>query len=113
MRALLLATSIVVTSTATFAGTLSGDQIRTSLVGNTMVGVQDGSRYEQYLDPSGTIIGSAGADDYFGQWKITGNQICFYNTSKSADWDCSTVMLRNDQIIFEDGTTATLQRIAR
>jgi len=113
MRTLLLAASIVATSTATFAGTLSGDQIRTMLVGNTMVGVQDGSYYEQYLNPSGTITGVADDVEYSGQWKITGNQICFYDTSKRAAWDCSTVTLRKNHIIFEDGTTATLQRQAQ
>ena len=110
MRTLLLATSIVATSTAALAGTLSGDEIRTMIVGNTMAGVHGGSRYEEYLNPSGTITGDASDGEYSGQWKITGNQICFYDTSKRAAWDCSTVTLRKNQIIFEDGTTATLQK---
>jgi len=113
MRTLLLATSIVATSTAALAGTLSGDEIRTMIVGNTMAGLEDGSNYEEYLNPSGTIAGSVDAKEYSGQWKITGNQICFTYSVKQAVWDCGTVTLRNDRIIFEDGTTATLQKRAQ
>jgi hypothetical protein len=114
MRTLLLATSIVALSTAAFSETLSGNQIRSLLAGNTMVGVQDGSRYEEYLSPSGMISGSTGVDDFGGQWKIAGNQVCFlYGGGQSSGWDCSTVTLRNGRIRFEDGTTATLRRTAR
>ena len=113
MRTLLLATSIVATSTAALAGALSGDEIRTMIVGNTMAGLQDGSNYEEYLNPSGTIAGKVDAKEYSGEWKITGNEICFNYTAKRAVWDCSTVTLRNDRIIFEDGTTATLHKKAQ
>ena len=115
MRTLLLATAIVALSTAAFAETLSGNQIRNLLAGNTMIGVQDGSPYEEYLSPSGMISGGTGAEDYSGQWKITGNQICFmYGGDESTGgWDCSTVTLRNNRIIFEDGTTATVKRTAQ
>jgi len=113
MRTLLLAISIVATSTAALAGTLSGDEIKTMIVGNTMAGVHGGSRYEEYLNPSGTIAGRVDGEEYSGQWKITGNQICFSYAVKQAVWDCGTVTLRNDRIIFEDGETATLKKKAQ
>jgi len=111
MRILLLATSIVVLATPALSETLSGNQIRSMIVGNTMSGVQDGVQYEQYLNPSGTIFGDAGGEDYGGRWKISGNQVCFMygGPESTGGWDCSTVTLRNNQIIFEDGTTATLK----
>ena len=101
-------------SEAALSETLSGNQIRSLLAGKTLVGVQDGSRYEEYLSRSGMIFGSTGAGDLGGQWKIAGNQVCFMygGRESTGGWDCSTDTLRNNRIIFEDGT-ATLKSTAR
>jgi hypothetical protein len=40
-----------------FAQSLSGNQIRDTLIGNTLTGVADGESYSEHLNSDGTISG--------------------------------------------------------
>lgn len=112
MRILLLATMAMTMCTAAFAQSLSGDQIREKLAGNTFSGIDDGECYSQVLTPDGGIFGQTPSGRYYGRWNIDGNHICFtYFESKSAS-DCTTVRLRGNQIVWEDNTTALLEKSA-
>ena len=116
MRVASLACVVLLASTAAFAQppsgtrTLSGNEIRRVLIGNTISGVDDGESYSERLNPDGTISGKSGSDSYSGRWRITGNQICFwYEEDKSAnEWDCSTARLRGNSITWDDNVTAVL-----
>ena len=107
MRILLLATVISALSTTAFAQSLSGDQIRERLVGNTMSGFDDGEYYSQVLNPDGSITGRSSSGSYRGRWNISGNEICLSYESES---DCTGVKLRGGRIIWDDGTGAWLKR---
>ena len=106
MRILLLATVIAALSTTAFAQSLSGDQIRERLVGNTMSGFDDGEYYSQVLNPDGSITGQSSSGSYRGRWNISGNEICLSYESES---DCTGVKLRGSRSIWDDGTTAWLK----
>ena len=56
------------------------------------------------------ISGKSRSDSYSGRWYIAGNQICFwYEEGKRASkWDCTTVRLRGNWVIWNDGATAVL-----
>ena len=114
MRVLLFITAATLAlSTTAFAQSLSGDQIRETLVGNTMSGFDDGEVFHEYLNPNGTISGSTPSGRYSGQWRISGDEICFaYDTNAKSGpkWDCSEVRLRRNRIIWDDNSTATLIR---
>jgi hypothetical protein len=67
---------------------LSGDRIRSELIGNTVSGTMEGSEggpssYAEYYDPDGSIRG----DGYSGHWSIEGDTICLaYEGSPRACW---------------------------
>jgi hypothetical protein len=114
--ALIVATTILAFLTTAFAQTLSGKQIRETLIGNTFSGVdEDGDSFSELLNPDGTISGQSPSGSYSGRWRISGNQICFlYPEGKqSAKWGCTKVRLNGDRITWEDKTTATLSRDAQ
>ena len=83
MRILLLATVISALSTTAFAQSLSGDQIRERLVGNTMSGFDDGEYYSQVLNSDGSITGRSSSGSYRGRWNISGNEICLSYKSET------------------------------
>jgi hypothetical protein len=107
MRSVLVAFVALAFSTPVFAQSLSGNQIRQALVGHTINGVENGQSYSQYLNPNGTITGHSASGDYTGRWRIQENEICFLE-EESTKWDCNEVKLRGNQIIWDDGSTATL-----
>jgi hypothetical protein len=114
--ALIVASTILAFSTAAFGQSLSGKQIRETLIGNTFSGVdEDGESFSEHLNPDGTISGRSQSDSYSGRWRISGNQICFLypQGDQSTKWDCTKVRLDGDRITWEDKTTATLSRGAR
>jgi hypothetical protein len=55
MRIALLAGITLALTTAASAQSLSGDQIRTTLIGNTFSGLADGETYSEHLNADGTI----------------------------------------------------------
>jgi hypothetical protein len=114
--ALIVATTILAFSTTAFAQTLSGKQIRETLIGNTFSGVdEDGDSFSERLNRDGTISGQSPSGSYSGRWRISGNQICFLypEEDESPEWDCTEVRLDGNRITWEDdNTTATLSRSA-
>ena len=112
MRILLLATVTLALSSTAFAQSLSGSQIRETLVGKTISGVEDGESYSEYLNPDGTISGRSPSGRYSGRWRISGDEICFLYDEEgmrnAGKWDCNEVTLRGSRIIWDDNTTATL-----
>ncbi|MFY9840245.1 MAG: hypothetical protein WAK55_28015 [Xanthobacteraceae bacterium] len=115
MRIALLAGITLALSTAAFAQSLSGDQIKTRFIGNTFSGFADGESYSEHLNADGTISGHSPSGAYAGRWRISGDQICFsYPEGKrSAKWDCTEVKLKGSRIIWDDNTTAKLSEGAR
>jgi len=96
---------------------LSGDEIRATIVGNTITGVEDGESYTEYLNPNGTISGQSPSGKYSGNWRISDNEICFTyhegRTKREAGKnkrDCNRVKLRGTQITWDDNSVATLVR---
>jgi hypothetical protein len=112
--ALIVASTILVFSNTAFGQSLSGEQIRETLIGNTISGISDGESYSEYLNPNGTIAGRGPSGSYSGKWRISGDQICFLYPQghESAKWDCTEVRLDGNRITWEDKTTAMLRREA-
>ena len=111
--ALIVASTILAFSTTAFGQSLSGKQIRETLIGNTFSGVdEDAQSFSEYLSADGTIWGESSSGSYSGRWRISGNQICFLypQGDQSAEWDCTEVRLDGDRITWGDNTTATLSR---
>jgi hypothetical protein len=113
---LIVVSTILAFSTTAFGQSLSGKQIRETLIGNTFSGVdEDGESFSERLNPDGTISGRSPSGSYSGRWRISGKQICFLypQGNQPAEWDCMEVRLDGDRITWEDETTATLSRGAR
>jgi hypothetical protein len=110
MRIALLAGFTLALTAAASAQSLSGDQIRTTLIGNTFSGFADGETYSEHLNADGTISGHSPSGAYAGRWRISGDQICFsYAEGKrEPKWDCTEVKLKGSRIIWDDNTTAKL-----
>jgi hypothetical protein len=113
--ALIVCSTILALSTTVSGQSLSADQIRETLIGNTFSGVEDGKSYSEHLNPNGTISGRSASGSYSGRWRISGNRICFLYPEEhwSTKWDCTEVSLDGDRITWGDKTTATLSRAAR
>jgi hypothetical protein len=113
--ALIVATTILVFSNTAFGQSLSGKEIRETLIGNTLSGVSDGESYSEYLNADGTIVGRSPSGSYSGKWRISDDQICFLypQGNQSTEWNCTEVRVDGDRITWEDNTTATLSRDAR
>jgi hypothetical protein len=80
---------------------LSGQQIRGSIIGNTLTGVEDGEAYTEFLRSDGSISGRSKSGRYSGSWRISGNQLCFlYKGNKRKAWDCSFVTLHGSRIVW-------------
>jgi hypothetical protein len=109
--ALIVSGTILAFSTTASGQSLSGDQIRATMIGNTFSGVEDGKSYSEHLNPNGTISGRSASGSYSGRWRISGNRICFlYPEGHWSKWDCTEVSLDGDRITWGDKTTATLSR---
>jgi hypothetical protein len=98
------------------ATTLTAQEIRDQLIGNTISGVEDGESYVEYLRKDGAISGQSGSEKYSGLWRIGDDQICFFykedgkSASKSENWDCTFVVIHGDKVIWQgtDDPDATL-----
>jgi hypothetical protein len=92
---------------------LSSEEIRTSIVGNTLAGVQDGEAYTEFLRSDGTISGRAKSGEYSGEWRISGNRICFLYREDKKNWDCSYVKLRGSQVVWSQKGGASFSTLVR
>lgn len=88
---------------------LTAMEIRLRIVGNTVVGTENGQYYEEYLEPSGRIAGRSKSEAYRGWWRLNGNKLCFAyeadedsNGRPASNWDCSAVALSGDRLTWKD-----------
>ena len=87
---------------------LSGSEIKAHVIGNTVVGVDNGRSYQEYYDPNGSISG-VDNEVYKGAWRIEGDKLCSKyddadsDTKDAPEWDCSAVSLKGDQLTWVDG----------
>lgn len=79
--------------------TLSGEDIESTLIGNTVVGVMDdGHDYVEYYVQGGLIL----AEDYMAQWSIEDDRMCF--DYSRADKTCFGVGLQRGEVVWmQDG----------
>jgi hypothetical protein len=79
--------------------TLSGEEIESTLIGNTVVGMMDdGHDYAEYYVQGGLIL----AEDYTAQWSIDGDRMCF--DYSRADKTCFGVGLQRGEVVWmQDG----------
>ena len=100
-----LAITLVFLSTAgpTAADGLSGDQIRQSVIGNTLVGTDEDSQYFEYFAADGTIVGQGEDGEYSGHWFMRGDRLCVAYEDDNGHIPqtdkCSGVIVSRDQII--------------
>jgi hypothetical protein len=88
--------------------TLTGAEIRAEIVGNTITGADKEGDFTEFLDGSGVIRGVSGSNHYQGQWRIQGDQICFFyddldpSDPNANKWDCNSVTVDNGNIYWSD-----------
>lgn len=114
-----LAVTLVLLSTAGALAAspgLSGDQIRQHVIGNTLVGAENGLPYFEYYVNDGTIIGQGNDGEYSGHWFIRGNQLCVAYENDDGiipkSHKCSSVIMIRNQITassVDDDDPLTLQ----
>ena len=75
---------------------LSENDLRTKIVGNTLAGVADGTKWVEYYAKDGTIRGKWGGDRYGGKWKISGSVMCF-DYQGTEDDECNTIALEGNK----------------
>lgn len=100
-------------------GELSGAEIRARVVGNTIIGIEDGKYYEEFLQPNGGIAGRNNRESYRGWWRIDGNQLCLaYDpdddqtlATPPRNWDCSTLALSGDRLTWKDDGVVAYGRL--
>ncbi len=123
-----LAIALVCASTAGLAASqpLTGDQIRLSVTGNTLVGSEEGSPYFEYFIGDGTILGQGKDGEYSGHWFIQGDQLCVVYEDDNGNIptednmgnipayrNCSRVIMNGNQVIassIDEDDPLTLQR---
>lgn len=93
---------------------LTADEIKARMVGNTIVGIEDGEFYAEYLSPSGVIYGQNKHEAYRGYWRLAGNKICFAyepDDGKKMSWNCVFVALTGDKVIWNDDNETSFARL--
>jgi hypothetical protein len=90
-----LAAALVLPAAAEERETLSGEEIRDTVSGNTVEGSMETSgRYAEFYAADGTIRG----DGYTGAWSVEGDSMCFvYNDGEP---DCWEVGREEDQVLW-------------
>lgn len=78
---------------------MSAQEILTSLIGNTITGVEDNERYVEYLSPDGRILGRSESGAYSGNWRIEGDKLCVAY-DKKITWDCVALRLNGNQLVW-------------
>lgn len=113
---LLAAAAIAVLATCAHASDfeLTADELRARMVGNTVVGIEDGEFYAEYLSPNGAIYGRNQHEAYQGYWRIVGNKLCLAydeDNGKKISWNCVFVALNGDRIIWNDNNETSYARL--
>src|SRR5208283_5437223 len=100
-----LVITLIVLSTAGLAAAreLSGDRIRQDVIGNTLVGTEDGLQYFEYFIDDGTIVGEGKDGEYSGHWFIQGAQLCVAYEDDNGyipqTHKCARVILNRNQVV--------------
>ena len=101
----LVAAGLILLSVAVSAAagpkTLTGDEIRSQIVGNTVSG-EMGTAFTEFYNPDGTIRGSSADGAYQGKWHIDGDTLCL---EYDEPLGCRKIALDGDKVTFvtEDG----------
>lgn len=93
---------------------LTANEIHSRMVGNTIVGIEDGEFYAEYLSPNGVIYGQNKNDAYRGYWRVAGNKLCFayeLDDGKKMSWNCVLVALAGDKVIWNDDNETSFARL--
>ncbi|MDI4663069.1 hypothetical protein K9U40_01765 [Xanthobacter autotrophicus] len=93
---------------------LTADEIRARMIGNTIVGIEEGEFYAEYLSPNGAIYGRNRHEAYQGYWRIAGNKLCFAyesDSGKKVSWNCVYVALTGDKVIWNDDNETSFARL--
>lgn len=116
-----LAVSVVPLMLAPLAGgarasdlELTAEEIQSRLVGNTIVGIEDGEFYAEYLSPNGVIYGQTKHETYRGSWRIVRNKLCLGyepDDGKKMSWNCVFVGLSGDRISWNDDDEVSFARL--
>ena len=91
---------VFVASPLAAAELASGDQIMSTISGNTVQGsMADGSAYTEFYDADGTIKGA----DYTGKWTVEADTMCFdYGEGQN----CWGVAMDGDMVTWMNGDAA-------
>lgn len=88
---------------------MSAAEIRARVIGNTIMGIEDGKYYAEYLSPSGAIYGRNASESYRGYWRIVDNRLCLgYEpdderaSAGKLSWTCSNVGIRGNKIVWNE-----------
>ena len=92
------------------ADELSGAEIRARVVGNTVIGIEDGKYYEEFLQPNGVIAGRSNRESYRGWWRIEHHKLCVAydldddqnDSTQPKRWDCAAVELSGERLTWKD-----------
>ena len=71
-----LAALLSLTSLGFGAALTTEAQIRQTIIGNTISGVEDGKSYSEYYQPDGYIHGLEPEGLYVGEWRTSGGNLC-------------------------------------
>ena len=92
----------------TTSGQSNVADINAHVIGNTVVGVDDGKPYQEYYNPNGTIEGMD-TEEYTGSWRIMGTKLCTNfppdddtKTTTEPAWTCSGVSVNGDTVTWID-----------
>jgi hypothetical protein len=90
---------------------LTGEDIKKEIVGNSLIGIEKGETYVEYLSPDGTISGLAESGFYRGAWRVDGDKICvLYDADEPGDsaktWDCEPIARKGENIYWSDSVAA-------
>lgn len=93
---------------------LTAEEIHSRMIGNTIVGIEDGEFYAEYLGRNGVIYGQNKNDVYLGYWRVVGNKLCLAyepDDGKKMSWSCVFVALSGDKVIWNDGDDTSFARL--
>jgi hypothetical protein len=91
---------------------LTGEDIKKEIVGNSIIGIEKGETYVEYLSPDGKISGLAESGFYRGAWRVDGDKICvLYDPDEAGDpnantWDCEPMARKGENIYWSDSVAA-------
>ncbi len=94
-----IALAFVSTAAVAEGQTLSGAEIRDKIVGNTLVGTEDGAPVVEFFKDDGSILGRGADGKYAGLWQIRGDKLCVhYDDDKAGSMDCMAMATNGDQV---------------